>query len=267
MLLNSYKQLIYHYLNQEEGGSAIDYNRTPLTLIQNIMTAIIVFILSTICGYIIYKSWILSCIIGFGMTYFAIPYINKRAILKRRLRFRGQFKEFLGLLSVSMRAGRNEVYSIEDSILELQMLYSADSDIVIEVKNILLRYHNGYTLRSSFNDLAKRIQLDDVTNFALIFEVIEGKGNKTLEIVTKTHAIISEKYEIEMEIETLIAGSKNEASILLVLPLVIMATMNFLGGDFINANSQIASILINSGLIAWFLAAYVLASKFMKIDI
>lgn len=251
---------------EEEISNTIDYNKSPVKPIVNIVVGMIGFIAGFICGYIIYKSFILSLIVGILSGLVAVPWNQKRAIAKRRLIFKNQFKEFLAILSVSMRAGRNITLAIEDSIGELRMLYSEDSDIIVEVNNILLRFENGLPLRTSFKDLSERVQLDDVTNFAIIFEVIEGKSDKILDIIRQTSQIISEKNEIELEIEALIAGSKNEATILLFLPLVIMGAMNMMGGGLM-VSEGIGIILINTALILWFLLSYYLAKKITHIDL
>ena len=193
---------------EEEISNTIDYNKSPVKPIVNIVVGMIGFIAGFICGYIIYKSFILSLIVGILSGLVAVPWNQKRAIAKRRLIFKNQFKEFLAILSVSMRAGRNITLAIEDSIGEL----------------------------------------------------------KILDIIRQTSQIISEKNEIELEIEALIAGSKNEATILLFLPLVIMGAMNMMGGGLM-VSEGIGIILINTALILWFLLSYYLAKKITHIDL
>lgn len=48
--------------------------------------------------------------------------------------------------------------------------------------------------------------------------------------------MINDKIEIEMEIQTIIAGNKNELNIMMIMPLVILVSIGGLGSDMTAAS-------------------------------
>ena len=115
-------------------------------------------------------------------------------------------------------------------------------------------------------DFAERSGLEDVRSFADVFEVCNRKGGNLKKIVTQTRDIISEKMEIEMEIDTLLAGNKNELNIMMVMPLIIVFMLNGLGTGTVNANT-FQNIALKLFCIALFGVAYYLGKKLTDIKI
>ena len=199
-----------------------DYSLSPSRLPDHIVSFLIGFALGFIILFVYYKLILLSLIGGglFGVVYIFIGVQN--AIRKRRNRLRMQFKDMLEALSVAMRAGNPPAKALQSAREDLLLLYNEDSDIIMELDIIIAKFHNAVPLSESFHDFAERSGLEDVESFASIYQTIEGKSSRADEIVRQTQSIISDKMEIEMEIETLMTAAKNEMNVMTVMPLVIL---------------------------------------------
>src|SRR5690606_37555500 len=134
---------------------------------------------------------------------------------------------------------------------DLLLLYSEDSDIVVELEMIIAKFNNGIPLSEVFSDLATRSGLEDIQSFASIYATIEGKSNRADEIVRDTQQIISDKMEIEMEIDTMMTAAKSEVNIMLCMPLVILGVIGYAGAGFMDSiyTTGVGRLVATGGLI------------------
>jgi tight adherence protein B len=148
---------------------------------------------------------------------------------------RAQFNDLLEALSVAMRAGNPPAKALISARGDLLLLYNESSDIITELDIIIALFENAVPLSESFHDFAERSGLEDIESFASIFKTIEGKSSRADEIVRQTQSIISDKMEIEMEIETLMTSAKNEMNIMTIMPLVILLILGYVGSGFMGS--------------------------------
>ena len=197
--------------NKSTEAGATDYTRCPLSPAEHILNGVLAMVGGFLVGFIFYRSVLLSLIAGLVAVPAIVALLAGRATKKRLLNLRGQFRDMLESMNVAMRAGSTEIRALESSRDDLKMLYSEQSDIVREVDYILAAYNNGgIPLRKLFRDFADRSGLEDVESFASIYEVIEGKSSRSSEILRQTQQVITDKMEIEAEIETMITSTKSE---------------------------------------------------------
>ena len=205
--------------NKSTEAGATDYTRCPLSPAEHILNGVLAMVGGFLVGFIFYRSVLLSLIAGLVAVPAIVALLAGRATKKRLLNLRGQFRDMLESMNVAMRAGSTEIRALESSRDDLKMLYSEQSDIVREVDYILAAYNNGgIPLRKLFRDFADRSGLEDVESFASIYEVIEGKSSRSSEILRQTQQVITDKMEIEAEIETMITSTKSEQTMMLIMP-------------------------------------------------
>jgi tight adherence protein B len=212
-----------------------DYSVTPNKLPQHIFSFVAGLFVGGVILYVYYKL-LLSSLIGgavFGAAYIFIA--AQSAIAKRKRKLRSQFSDLLEALSVAMRAGNPPAKALISARDDLLLLYNENSDIITELDIIIALFENAVPLSESFHDFAERSGLEDIESFASIFKTIEGKSSRADEIVRQTQSIISDKMEIEMEIETLMTAAKNEMNIMTVMPLVILLILGYAGSGFMSS--------------------------------
>lgn len=233
---------------------------------------VIAFALGSVAGfalfYIFYKLILLGILGGILVGTVNVYAAGQRSLELRKRRLRTQFFDLLESLAVAMRAGNPMFKALESAREDLRLLYSEDSDIIVEVDLILGKFQNGVSLSESFSNFADRCGLDDVISFASIYATIEGKSSRASEIVRKTQEIIADKMEIEMEIETMMTAAKTEANIMLVMPLVILWVIGSAGAGFMDAiyTTMVGRLVATVGLIMFFIS-YFLMKKFSNIKL
>ena len=82
-------------------------------------------------------------------------------------------------------------------------IYGEESDIVRELELICTGLNNNINIEVLLTDFAERSGLDDVMSFANVFEVCNRQGGDLKRVVNQTRDVISDKMEIEMEIDTM----------------------------------------------------------------
>ena len=212
-----------------------DYSVSPHGLPDHILSFLLGFVMGFVVLYVYYKILILSIVGGalYGTAYIFIG--AQSALRKRKIKLRLQFRDLLEALSVAMRAGNPPARALQSARADLLLLYNEDSDIMTELDIVIALFNNAIPLSEAFHDFAARSGLEDVESFASVYATIEGKSSRADEIVRQTQAIISDKMEIEMEIETLMTAAKNEMNIMTVMPLVILLLLGYVGAGFMDA--------------------------------
>ena len=167
----------------------IDYAEPP----SGILFCITSFLIGFAMGFavlFIYFRIIPLCIAGGAVTGGVYIFVaQNNAVVKRKTKLRAQFYDLLEAVSVSMRAGNPAFKALESAKTDLLLIYAPDSDILVELNIILLKFNNAVPLSEAFSDLAERSGLEDIASFASIYETIEGKSSRADEIVRETQQI------------------------------------------------------------------------------
>lgn len=235
---------------------------------EHLLVYVLCSILVSVIAYLFYHIVPVSVVIGFLAGIYAEKLYAESTIKKRQKALRLQFKDFLGSMSVAVRAGNVEIHAIKSALKDLMMSYSARADIVKEVENIILQYEKGgIELKVLFEDFANRSDLEDIRSFAAIYSVIEGKSDRFGDILTETEEIISDKVEIEQEIETTITSAKSETMVMLIMPIVIVVAMSGMGGGLMESlfTTPVGHLCATVALII-FGISYVLAVRSSDIE-
>lgn len=245
-----------------------DYSSSPSGLLDHFIAFLIGFAVGFAVLFVFYKLIFVSIIGGalIGVVYIFVAQQN--AIQKRKARLRVQFFDLLEAMSVAMRAGNPMLKALESAREDLMMIYPENSDIIIELDVIILKFNNAVPLSKSFSDFAERSGLEDIESFASIYATIEGKSSRADEIIKETQQIIADKMEIEMEIDTMMTAAKSEVNIMLFMPLVILGVIGYAGAGFMDTiyTTTVGKIVATGGLVV-FIISFILARKFSSVRV
>lgn len=245
-----------------------DYSATPSGPFDHLLAFFIGMAAGFLLLFIFYKIIPLA-VVGGGLVGVANILVSAhKAVAKRRMNLRMQFFDFLEAMSVAMRAGNPPLKALESARNDLLLLYTESSDIIVELDIAMARFNNAVPLSEVFSDLAQRSELEDIESFASIYATIEGKSSRADEIVRETKQIISDKMEIEMEIETMMTAAKSEVNIMLFMPLVILGVIGYAGAGFMDAiyTTPVGRIVSTGGLII-FIISYIMAQQFSSVKL
>lgn len=246
------------------------YYKCNMTKSQHILFYIVFSILLTGVFWLFYHILSLPIIFGFLVGIPLEKMYAQSTVRKRQLALRLQFKDFLASMSVAVRAGNVEKQAIKAALEDLKLSYNEKADIVKEVENMIVQSEGGgIELKLLFEDLAERSGIEDISSFATIYSVIEGKSDRFGDILTQTEQIIGDKIEIEQEIETTITAAKSETMTMLCMPVVIVIAMSLMGKGLLDSlfNTWWPGHIVATIAIGIFCISFVLAIKATDVEI
>ena len=215
-------------------GNAFDYHVYHMQFTDYLIAWILGFVLAMVVILIFFGSVIFGAVAGVLVAIKAPKFYAEFRKNQRLKSLREQFKDLLESLSASYSAGRNTPDAFQDACNDMISIYGSG--------------------------------LDDVMSFANVFEVCNRQGGDLKRVVNQTRDVISDKMEIEMEIDTMVAGNKNELNVMMVMPLLIVGMMKGMGISSIGTNTP-ANVVIKVICIGIFGLAYVMGSRITDIKI
>ena len=122
-------------------------------------------------------------------------------------------------------------------------------------------------IEKSLLDFGERSGVADIISFANVFDTCYRKGGNIKEVIKNTQQIITEKMEVEMEIETIVSGSKNEQMIMTVMPVALIAIIKMMSPEFADNFTSPAGIISTTIAVVMFIAAYFVGNAVLEIKI
>lgn len=194
---------------------------------------------------------------------------NKKIILqKNREMLSLQFKDALQSMTAALRAGYSIENSIRESRNEMASLYGSDSPIHTELNRIVHELSLGVNAETAFSDLSKRSGVEDISTFASVFQIAKRGGGDLVDIINKTSDDIAAKTDTKNEISVLISSKKLEQNIMTFMPLAMILYIGISSPSMLSPlYGNLPGILIMTGCLAVYAAAYFISKKIMNIEV
>ena len=221
-----------------------------------------------LCGGIL--SWLLydTLVLIPLFAFCAIPvkkvyaaYIEK----KKKSEIERQFADFLYYISISFSLGRNMIQGMEEALINLKEIYSADAYLVKDIEEIVERYK-----RSNIEDVSilERNDNEDIRDFVKVYENCKETGGNLVEAIGTASRVISEKIQVNREIVLQSSQRKMEGRIIAFMPVVIIAFLKLTGPDYLEVmyTSLAGRIIMSLALVATIIS-WVLVEKITKVCI
>ena len=208
---------------------------------------------------------ILFVVIGLIAFKFFSSMRTEQLLTKRKKELRKQFRSFLETLAVSLSSGMNILDSLLSSYNDLKVEYSEDAYIVAEVKEMIDGMQNNIPIEDMMASLGERSSIEDVKNFGIVFELCYRAGGNMKEVVRRTSDIISEKIQIEAEIETALTSNKSQFSVMMVIPVVMVLMIRTMMTAFAKSFSTVPGVIAMTVAVGIFIGAYKLGTKLTDI--
>jgi len=231
--------------------------------IEFIFGLLVFSVIGTGIGYVIYREIIPSIAVGLVIGIIGIKEYRNHIFIKRKSNFEKEFCDYLDAISSSLSCGRNSYDAFVFASLEMERLYRKDALICKESRRLSNGLQNGRLLKDLLNEMANRVDSENVHTFSEVYSICISSGGNLKTIVNETKTLINEKIAIERELKTIIAGTKNEFTIMMFMPLVITCSLRVFDMGFGTASSFWA----NTIAVIIFLFAYVIGSKIIRIEV
>lgn len=219
----------------------------------------------TVLTYIL--DIVIMALIGFVAAKLFMPIRKEQIIDARKKKLRTQFIDLLDSLATSISSGKNVPNAFVAAREDLLVQYQPDAYIVQEVDNIISGIQNNIDVGSMLINFGERSGIQDIRTFGRVFETAYSKGANLKDVIRNSHAILSNKCEIEAEIETKVASNKNEQNIMVIMPIILVGMIKMAGSDFASNFTTPTGILCTTIAIGAFIGAYLLGRKILKIEV
>ena len=196
-----------------------------------------------------------------------MPIRKEQIIDARKKKLRKQFIDLLDSLATSISSGKNVPNAFSAAREDLLVQYQPDAYIVQEVDNIISGIENNIDVGAMLINFGERSGIQDIRTFGRVFEISYSKGANLKDVIRNSHNILSNKCEIEAEIETKVASNKNEQNIMVIMPVILVAMIKMAGSDFAANFTTPTGILCTTIAIGAFVGAYLLGRKILKIEV
>lgn len=262
----------------------INYGVYKMTPNEKALYFIIAFVIGAVVAYLFYGgigkdiygdptplTHILNIVIMVGVGFVSgkvfLKIRNEQIIASRKKKLRTQFIDLLDSLATSISSGKNVPNAFVAAREDLLVQYQPDAFIVQEVDNIISGIQNNIDVGSMLLNFGERSGIQDIRTFGRVFETAYSKGANLKEVVRNCHVILSNKCEIEAEIETKVASNKNEQNIMLIMPIILVAMIKLSDADFASNFTTPSGILCTTIAIASFVGAYLIGRKILNIEV
>lgn len=225
------------------------------------------FLIDGVISYVFYRSF-LAFIILSPCIAFIIKYGKNEILRKKKRELSHQFKEAIMAVSTSLNAG----YSIENAFIEaakdMKIMYGNSAVITKEFNLISRKLSANEVLEAILNDFGKRSGIEDIQDFSDVFMIAKRSGGDMNAIIRKTAYHISEKIDVEREIETIMSAKKMEQNIMNIIPILIILYLNISSPGFLDIlYHNLIGIVAMTGCLVLYVFAFFLSQKIIKIEV
>ncbi len=224
-------------------------------------------VIALLFGRLFYDSW-LAVMILLPMI---LPwFVHEKSLQrKRNTRLMGiQFRDAVSSVLTSMKAG----YSVENAFIasyhDMALLYGKNSLICGALGKIRKGLANNIPIEKLLYGVGKESGNRDIMDFAEVFAVAKRGGGNLTEIIGRTIAVISQKMDVEKEIDVLISAKRMEAGIMNLVPFFIILYISITSrGFFEPLYHNLTGIILMTVCMGLYIGAYLMSERIVNIDV
>lgn len=282
---NTEKKVIEpQYYTSATNMPTYNYKVYHMKLIEKILYFIAAFIVGAAVGYLFYGgigvdefgepttlTWILNITISSAVGIVAgvafVPMRRDQIIAKQKKKLNTQFRDFLEAFNTSLGAGKNVVDSFHSVYDDLKVQYDEGAYILKELEIILSGMANNVDVEVLLQDFGTRSGIDDIVSFANVFKICYRKGGNIKDTIRSTHAILTDKMEINEGIETVVTSNKMEQKIMIAMPIALIGMIKMMSPDFAANFVTPTGIISTTIAIALFVVSYYVGKVILNIKV
>ncbi len=194
--------------------------------------------------------------------------LKKGLIHKKEQEFLLQFKEMIQAVASALNTGYSVENAMKEAAKELAYLYKKDTVIMKELELMLRQMQLMIPMEQVFEDFARRVQLEDVHNFATVFLAAKRSGGDMIAIIQNTADTIGEKIDVKREIDTVLSSHKYELQVMTIVPYGMILYMMLSFPEFMDSlYGNLFGMGVMSVCLAIYAGAYVLGTRLTEIEV
>lgn len=179
-----------------------------------------------------------------------------------------QFKDAMQSVTMALQAGYSMENAWKESERELAGLHGEEALFVQELRRINAAVGVNQPIERLLYEFAQRSDCEDIQNFSEVFLFAKRSGGDFCKIMQTTVRNISEKTEVESEIQTILSAKKMEQRIMNVIPVGLLLYLNVTAPDFlVGLYGNLAGRAIMTAALLVYVAAVRISEKIMQIKV
>ncbi|GFI23108.1 hypothetical protein IMSAGC011_01885 [Lachnospiraceae bacterium] len=222
---------------------------------------------TTMVSWLFYDS-VIAWILLMPFSLFSFREKEKKECQQRKRRLEIEFREVILSVSSNLQAGYSVENAFQESYRDIVLLYGKNCVMAVELQIIFRKLNNNDQLEDALSSLAKRSNVQDIRDFADIFQIAKRGGGDMRSIITNTAEIIADKQEIRREIETVVTEKKLEQQIMRYIPFFIIFYISLTTkGYFECLYHNISGWILMTGALAIYIVACNFSNKILNIEV
>ena len=218
-------------------------------------------------GYFFYRSWI-ACLCLLPVLFLFIKEKKKELAKRQKQELSMQFKDLILAVAANQKAGYSIENAFRESYKDMEMLYSADGIICMEIRYIIAGLDNNVPLEKLIYSLGTRSGEPDIVQFADVFTIAKRSGGNITEILQKTVTVIEQKTETDKEIQLMISAKKLEQKIMNMVPFLIIFYVSSTSKGFFDVlYHNLVGVVIMTVCLGFYAAAYLMSKRMVEIEV
>lgn len=187
---------------------------------------------------------------------------------KRKQQLEIEFRDVILSVSSNLQAGYSIENAFQEAYKELVILYGKNSLMAQELCLLFRKLANNEQLEDALLNLAKRSGVQDIRDFADIFQIAKRGGGNMRAVIANTAEIIGDKQAVRLEIDTVMSEKKIEQTIMRYIPFFIIFYISITSkGYFESLYHNVAGWLIMTAALAVYGLACKLSDKILNIEV
>lgn len=193
---------------------------------------------------------------------------KKQGIDAKRTELLQEFVSGVGVLNSALQAGLSMENSWKEVEKETRLLYGEASMFYQALQEINQLTAHNVPIEKLFLEFAYKCKVEEMIQFAELLEYGKRSGGNWKKIIDVFVGRMTERYEAAQEIELMVAEKKMEQQIMNIMPLGVLAFLQFSAWDYMSVlyHNWFGCISMSLFLIAY-VAAIGLSQKILKVQV
>ena len=270
------------YFTTKNNQLALNYNEYYMSPREKVLYSVLSCVVGALVGYSFFgglfkdefnnptiltliSDVIVMVIAGFVARTIYMPIRQQQLLENRKRQLNLQFRDMLEAVTTSLNTGKNALNAFMEAKTGLANQYEEGAYILKELDIIFGEVRNGMILEDVLEDFGRRSGLDDIMDFANVFRISLMRGGNMRDTIRNTYEIINDKITVQEEIKTMMAGTKLELYMMIVIPVVMIIMIKSISEDFARNFATLSGVITELVSIAIFVAAYFMSKKILDI--
>jgi len=248
-------------------GKPPDYGTYQFTRRELAENLLIFAVLDGAIAFLFYRSAIAFAV----LLPIVIPFLKTRRndlCASRSREILSEFTTGMQMVNASLQAGYAIENSFREAVSELLKIYPEDSFIIDEFRYILAQTGLNVPVETLLLDLGHRTHIEDIRNFAEVFQTAKRTGGDMIGIIRNAVTSIQVKKETREEIETNLSGKASEQRIMSAAPIFLIGYTSITSPGFLDVcyHNPLGIAIMTASLVVY-AAAFLWGRRIMKIEV